>query len=140
MKKIMFTLCFLSLSVLLAQTEEEQLRETLNRYLQGSSYSLPKLIGSAFYEDATLFLSKKDQEIYALSPKEYADLFEKRERGKFNGRYGTILAIDISNNIATAKAEIHIPKANMQLIDLFLLKKLQGEWKIIGKAATLMVE
>ncbi len=140
MKKIMFTLCFLSISLLFGQTDEAQIMETLNRYLQGSSYSYPKLIASAFYEDATLFLSKKDQEIYALSPKGYADLYQKRERGKFNGRYGTILAIDISNNIATAKAEIHIPKGNMRFIDLFLLKKLQGEWKIIGKAASLMPE
>lgn len=140
MKNTMFTLCFMSLSLLSAQTEEAQITEALNRYLQGSSYSLPKLIGSAFYEDATLFLSKKDQEIYALSPKAYANLYLKREQGKFNGRYGTILAIDISNNIATAKAEIHIPKGNMRFIDLFLLKKLQGEWKIIGKAATLMPE
>ena len=82
MKNIMFTLCFLSLSLLTAQTEEEQLTETLNRYLQGSSYSFPKLIDSAFYEDATLFLSKKDQEIYALSPKEYSDLFKKKGTGK----------------------------------------------------------
>ena len=39
-------------------------------------------------------------------------------------------------DIAMAKVEIAIPKANMVYIDLFLLKKLDGTWKIISKTAT----
>lgn len=140
MKNYMLIFCFLIATMLFAQSEDVQVRETLNRYLHGSSYSYPDLITSAFYEEAPLFLSKEDQEIYLFSPKKYADLFEKRERGAFNGRYTKILDIDISNDIATAKAEIYIAKRNMRLIDIFLLKRLSGEWKIISKAATLMPE
>lgn len=140
MKNYMLTFCLFCATMLFAQSEEAQVRETLNRYMQGSSYSYPKLIASAFYEGAPLFLSKKDQEIYLFTPKAYSELFEKRERGKFNGRYGKILDIDISNDIATAKAEIHIPKGNMRFIDLFLLKRLEGQWKIISKAATSVPE
>ncbi|MFK7812933.1 MAG: nuclear transport factor 2 family protein [Maribacter sp.] len=130
----LFSLLLITISIF-SQTEEQQIEETLNRYIQGSSYNYPKLIESAFYDDAQMFLSKKDQELWILSPKEYGDLFKKREKGKFNGRYGKILTIAISNNIAMAKAQISIPKSEMLFIDLFLLKKLQGEWKIISKAA-----
>ena len=129
------TLLLLTLS-LFAQSEEEAIRQTLQNYIDGSSYSDPELITSAFYEDADLFLSKKDQELWVLSPKEYANLFKNREQGKFNGRNGKILMIDYANNIASAKAEILIPKGGLKFIDIFLLKKLEGKWKIISKAAT----
>lgn len=130
-----FTLLFLTLS-LCAQSEEEAIRQTLQNYIDGSSYSNQELIQSAFYEDADLFLSKKDQELWVLSPKEYANLFKNKEQGKFNGRNGNILMVDYANNIASAKAEILIPKQNLKFIDIFLLKKLDGKWKIISKAAT----
>lgn len=126
---------FISLSVN-AQSEEEAIKITLQKYLDGSSHSDLELITSAFYENADLFLSKKDQELWILSPQEYADLFKKREKGKFNGRVGKILSVDRSNNIAMAKAEIAIPSRNLLFIDIFLLKKLEGQWKIISKAAT----
>ncbi|MGX1928220.1 nuclear transport factor 2 family protein [Flagellimonas sp. 2504JD4-2] len=119
-----------------AQSEEAAIKATLQKYLDGSSHSDPDLITSAFYEEADLFLSKKDQELWVLSPEEYANLFKNREKGKFNGRVGKILSVDYANNIASAKAEIAIPSRNMLFIDIFLLKKLEGEWKIISKAAT----
>lgn len=136
MKKhiMLFSILFTTIATF-SQTEEQQVIETLNRYIQGSSYSYPKLIESAFYENAPLYLSKKDQELWVLSPKEYAKLFEKREEGKFNGRYGNILNIDIANNIASAKAEIRIPSGDLLFVDIFLLKKLEGKWKIISKVA-----
>ncbi len=119
-----------------AQSEEAAIKATLQKYLDGSSHSDSDLITSAFYEEADLFLSKKDQELWVLSPEDYANLFKNRERGKFNGRVGKILSVDYANNIASAKAEIAIPSRNLLFIDIFLLKKLEGEWKIISKAAT----
>ncbi|UII81428.1 nuclear transport factor 2 family protein [Flagellimonas sp. CMM7] len=130
-----FTLLFLSL-FLSAQSEEEAIKQTLQNYIDGSSYNNQELIQSAFYEGAELFLSKKDQELWVLSPEEYANLFKNREQGKFNGRNGKILMVDYANNIASAKAEILIPKQNLKFIDIFLLKKLDDKWKIISKAAT----
>lgn len=130
-----FILLLLTFS-LCAQSEEEAIRQTLQNYIDGSSYSDPELITSAFYEDADLFLSRKDQELWVLSPEEYANLFKNREKGKSNGRIGKILMVDYANNIASAKAEILIPKGGLKFIDIFLLKKLEGKWKIISKAAT----
>ncbi|GAB5473402.1 MAG: hypothetical protein Mars2KO_15010 [Maribacter sp.] len=126
--------------IVVAQTEEEAIREALQQYIDGSSYNDPEKIVAPFYEDARMFLSKKDQPIWILSPTAYADLFKKREKGKFNGRVGTILAVDRQHDIATAKAEIAIEAQNMRFIDLFILKKLEGHWKIISKAATRMPE
>lgn len=133
-------LLFTVSTTVLAQTEEEAIKHALQNYIDGSSYNDPGKIVAPFYEDARMFLSKDDQPIYLLSPKEYADLFKKREKGVFNGRVGTILAVDQQNDIATAKVEIAIPERNMRFIDLFLLKKLEDGWKILSKAATLMPE
>ncbi|PWL39723.1 hypothetical protein DKG77_02525 [Flagellimonas aquimarina] len=137
MKTQFLTLAFLLITLsLFAQSEEEAIRQTLQNYIDGSSYNNQELIQSAFYENADLFLSKKDQELWILSPQEYASLFKNREKGKFNGRNGKILMVDYANNIASAKAEILIPERGLKFIDIFLLKKLSGKWKIISKAAT----
>lgn len=119
-----------------AQSEMEEIQKTLMNYINGSSYNDSEMIQSAFYEEAELFLSKEGQDIFVMSPREYADLFQNRTKGEFNGREGKILSIDFTNNIALAKAEIKIPSRNLYFVDLFLLKKLSGEWKIISKAAT----
>lgn len=141
MKTIFFTTLFLlANATAIAQTEEEAIRESLQSYIDGSSYNDPEKIIAPFYEDALMFLSKKDQPIYILSTAEYAEGFKKREKGVFNGRVGTILHVDQQNDIAIAKVEILIEAREMRFIDMFLLKKLEGKWKILSKAATLMPE
>ena len=139
MKTLFFTAALLlACATSVGQTEEDSIRESLQSYIDGSSYNDPEKIVELFYEDARMFLYHPDKPIYLLSAAEYAGLFKKREKGKFNGRVGTILSVDQSNDIATAKVEINIDEGKMIFIDLFLLKKLQGSWKIISKAATLM--
>lgn len=141
MKTVIFTLLLLIGSTgLLAQTEEDAVRKTLQNYIDGTSYNNPEQIEDAFYKDAHLFLSKDGQEIFIMTAEEYADSFKKREQGTFNGREGKILSVDVENDIATAKAEILIPEADLRFIDIFLLKKLSGTWKIISKAATMATE
>lgn len=141
MKKYILPLLLMSIGFQVnAQSETEAIKATLQTYLDGSSYNNPEKIVSAFYDEADLFLHKKDEELFIMTPAEYADLFAKREKGKFNGREGTILNVDYDLDIATAKVEIYIPKPNLRFIDIFLLKKLEGEWKIISKAATLLEE
>lgn len=108
---------------------------TLNNYLDGSSHNDPKQIKSAFYPESDMFLDHAEKPIYRMNSFEYAALFEKRERGVFNGRFGKILDIDIEGDIATAKAEIVLPRRESRYIDIFILKKLSGEWKVISKAA-----
>lgn len=139
MNRFFFSLILvLTVGTINAQNEEDAIRKSLQKYLDGSSYNDPEKIIAPFYEDARMFLFNKDEPIYLLSVQEYAALFEKREKGKFNGRIGKILSIDQENDIALAKAEIVIDARDMRFIDMFILKKLDGTWKIISKAATLM--
>jgi len=138
MKKLTTFALVLFTSLVSAQSEMVDIQKTLMNYINGSAYNDPEMIQSAFYEEADLFLTKKDQEVWVLNPKGYADLFKNRTKGEFNGREGTILTIDFANTIASAKAEIKIPSRNLLYVDIFLLKKISGEWKIISKAATQM--
>lgn len=138
MKTVLLAALFFGLfsSTALAQPDEKDaVTATLNNYILGSSYSDPARIKSAFYADADMFLDHPENPIYLMDPEKYANLFAQREQGVFNGRYGKILSIDIEGVIATAKAEILLPRSKSRYIDIFLLKKLDGEWKIISKAA-----
>ena len=119
-----------------AQSEIDQIGAAIQRYIDGTSQNDSELIFSAFYDGAHLFLSREGQEIWLMPVQEYASGFGKGKRGQPNGRTGTILSIEQQNDIALAKAEIEIPSREMKFIDVFILKRLSGEWKIISKAAT----
>ncbi|MFK7847068.1 MAG: nuclear transport factor 2 family protein [Rhodothermales bacterium] len=119
-----------------AQSEKDLIKTAIQKYIDGTSLNNPELISEAFYDDAYLFLSKEGEEIWLVPVEDYAGFFNKGDKGKPNGRTGKILSIDQQNDIAIAKAEILIPSNDLKFIDLFLLKKLSGEWKIISKAAT----
>ena len=110
--------------------------KTLQKYMEGSSYNKREMLLSAFADDATLYLTNRDGDFKQYSPNEYADFFKNAEQGKFNGRDATILEMTVTKDIATAKVEIAGPKRAWVYIDLFLLKKLKGDWKIISKTAT----
>ncbi len=130
------TLFLVSCNITIAQSEDDQIRSSINKYLKGTSYNQPEMIKEAFYDEANLFLTHKEKKLWIVPIKEYASWFEKKERGKFNGRIGKILSIDKENDIAMAKAEISAKDKDMRYIDIFLLKKIDGKWKIISKAAT----
>lgn len=118
-----------------ADPENKPVRDAIQQYIDGSSYTQrDKLIG-AFHPDATLYLTAKQGSI-RYSPTQYADFFAHQDAGKFNGRVGEILSIEVINDIATAKASISIPERELVYIDLFLLKKTDDAWQIISKTAT----
>ncbi|MEO1087471.1 MAG: nuclear transport factor 2 family protein [Acidobacteriota bacterium] len=118
------------------EAEEAGIRAAIQAYLDGTSYNDTEQIASAFYDEADLFLSHPERELYILPISEYLGFFKDREKGVANGRVGEILAVDRAGDIATAKAEIRSTRNDARYVDLFLLKKLGGEWKIISKAAT----
>lgn len=118
-----------------AQSEEIEIRKTLLNYINGTSYNNLNEIDAAFYEDANLYLDSKDEPVWVVPIKEYTKWFTKNQ-GEFNGRVGNIISIDHFNSIATAKAEIIIPSKSVRFVDLFLLKKMDGIWKIISKSAS----
>lgn len=139
MKKTILTLIFiLSFAVLQSQSiTEEQIRVTLNNYIEGSSYNKKDQIIKAFANNATLYLLNKEGSFNTYTPEEYANFFKNREPDTFNGRVGKILDIAIDKDIATARVEIVISERKAKYIDLFLLKNIEGiGWKIISKTAT----
>jgi len=116
-------------------SDKDKIEFTLNNYIEGSSYNNLEQLEGVFTENATLYLTVNG-EFKSLTPKEYVAFFKDAEKGKFNGRYGKVLSIEVVKDIATAKVEISIPERKMIYIDLLLLKKSENNWKIISKTAT----
>lgn len=116
--------------------DRQQIEQTLNDYIQGTSYSNPKQIDRAFAPQANLYLTKKDAPHWIVPATTYRSWFENKERGKFTGRIGEIISIDIADDVAMAKVEIMIPKGQTRFVDYMLLKKLDKRWQIIGKTAS----
>ncbi|WP_234424298.1 nuclear transport factor 2 family protein [Aquimarina sp. Aq107] len=110
--------------------------KALQKYMEGSSYNKREMLLSAFSDNATLYLTNRDGDFKRYSPSEYADFFKNAEKGKFNGRDAKILEITVTKDIATAKVEIAGPDRAWVYIDLFLLKKIKNDWRIISKTAT----
>ena len=117
-------------------SDEILIRKTLSHYIKGSSYNQLTILKSAFTNDATLYLKGNDNQMKVVSPETYVSWFKNGVPGKFNGRVGKILAIEIVKDIATAKVEIAGVNRKWVYVDLFLLKKSNDEWKIISKTAT----
>ena len=134
--KILTALILLSFQFAMAQSEASLVEKTLQNYMEGSSYSMLDMLESAFTENATLYLTTKEEEFKIFSPKEYSAFFKNREPGEFNGRDAKVLAIEVIKDIATAKVEIAGPAREWVYIDIFLLKKFANDWKIISKTAT----
>ncbi len=127
-------------SKVFSKRDEEQLddlliKKTLQSYISGSSYNNPQLLKSAFTTDATLYLTGK-KGFNRYTPEEYSNFFKNKEKGEFNGRNGDIIKIERTKDIATAKVEISNPEYGWVYVDLFLLKKIENDWKIISKTAT----
>lgn len=135
MKKVFIILFVFIFQILKAQTDSELVKMTIQNYIDGSSYNKIDLLESAFKKDATLFLTAKDG-FQKYTPQEYASWFKGKKAGEFNGRIGEILSVEVEKDIATAKVEIFNPIKQWRYVDLFLLKKIDGTWKIISKTAT----
>ncbi len=137
MKHFFLLMGLLSLNMSInAQTEKDLIEKTLLNYINGTSYNDPRLIEKAFHQSANLYLDKKDEDVWIVPIHQYISWYKNKNTGEFTGRHGTVLDVDYFKNIATAKAEIWIPEKNLRYIDMFLLKKIDHEWKIISKTAS----
>ncbi|OEK03977.1 PQQ-dependent sugar dehydrogenase [Roseivirga misakiensis] len=136
-RHLLFTFfLFIISSSIKGQSEQEAVRAVLDNFIEGTSYNYPDKILSAFYPGTPMFLHNDADTVMIYSAERYASLYTRRPPGTRNKRYGKILTIDIEKDIASAKIETLIPSFDKRFIDLVLLKKIDGEWKIISKAAT----
>lgn len=131
--------CLLSITAVASAASAEQddnaIRETVRLYMHGTSYNVQSEIKQAFHASSRLYLDGKNDAEWELSGPEYAKLFSQEKAGQFNGRHGRLIQVDVSGKVATAKAEIHIPQQGVRYVDVFLLKKIAGTWKIVSKSA-----
>lgn len=118
-----------------ADQDESAVRETVRLYMHGTSYNVQGEINQAFYANSRLYLDGKGDAEWELSGPEYVKLFREEKMGQFNGRHARLIKVDVSGKVATAKAEIHIPTQGVRYVDVFLLKKIAGNWKIVSKSA-----
>lgn len=117
------------------QTHIPAIQQVLKDYIEGTSYSNKQQIAKAFNPNADLLLDKEGQAFTKVAVNDYLNWYKPANQGKFNGRIGEILQIDVSGDLATAKVEIIIPSLQSRFIDVFLLKNVDKQWQIISKAA-----
>jgi len=117
------------------QASVTAIQQVLKDYIEGTSYNNKQQIAKAFNPAADLLLEKEGQAFTKVSVADYISWYKSENQGKFNGRIGEILQIDVSGDLATAKAEIIIPGQQRRFIDVFLLKNVDKQWQIISKAA-----
>jgi putative intracellular protease/amidase len=115
--------------------DERQVAAAVEDYLQGSSYSRADRLRRAFHPDARLYLDQGTDGMREVSIADYIGWFGKNP-GQFNGRIGRLLSTQVDGHVATAKAEVLIGKDQARFVDLFLLKKIGGQWQIVSKTAT----
>ncbi|WP_299434500.1 nuclear transport factor 2 family protein [uncultured Aquimarina sp.] len=116
----------------LAQSDDILIRETLNKYITGSTGGQPQLLKEAFHPDLNLYYVKNNQ-VAIWSGEAY---IKDTKEGQPTGEAGKILSIDYTNNAAVAKVEISHPKSEVPYIDYFMLLKADGKWTIIHKMFT----
>jgi len=141
MKRVLFTsiAIFVGLFCLspAASADEEivKIRQTIQLYIDGTAYSRTDLLEQGFAPESLVYLDHKDHQLFVMKSREFIELFDHEHSGEFGGRYGSVLTIERTDTIAMAKAEILIPEDGSRFIDYFLLKRLDGQWKIISKSA-----
>lgn len=133
--KIRFLLLSITLTcvqVLVAQSDTELIRKTLNDYIEGSTNGQPNLLKEAFHPNLNLYYVRNG-EVRVWSGKDY--ILDTKE-GQPTGEKGEILSIDFENDAAMAKVEIFNPANKNTYIDYFMLLKTNGKWTIIHKMFT----
>jgi putative intracellular protease/amidase len=117
------------------QTNVNAIEQVLRDYIEGTSYNNRQQIAKAFNPAADLLLEKEGQAFTKVAVAEYLAWFKPENQGKFNGRIGEILQVDVGAELATAKVDIIIPSQQRRFIDVFILKNIDNKWQIISKAA-----
>lgn len=126
---LLFILC---VQISFAQTDKEQIKETLLHYIEGTTNGVPERIKKAFHKDLNLYSVSNDT-LSITNGQKYISYFKE---GQKRDRVGKIISIDVVNNAAMAKVEIDVPSRNRLYTDYMMLLKVEGQWKIIHKSYT----
>ncbi|SEK45105.1 Putative lumazine-binding [Aquimarina amphilecti] len=125
-------LCLIGVEMAIAQSDKDQITETLLNYIEGTANGSPERIKKAFHKDLNLYAISNDT-LSVTSGKKYITYFKK---GQKRDRVGKIVSIDVVNNAAVAKVEIDVPTRKRLYTDYMMLLKVKDTWKIIHKSYT----
>ncbi|PTB96966.1 hypothetical protein C9994_04930 [Marivirga lumbricoides] len=123
-------------SSVFAQTDHEQITQTIQKFIVGTTYNYPDSINAAFFPDTRMFLYNGTDSAFYMTSEQYASLYDKRVPGTYNNRINKIVDIHIVEDVAFAQLQIDIPYFGNRNNDLLLLKKILGEWKIVSKCTS----
>jgi len=84
-----------------------------------------------FVEDGRMFWAA-DGQLRNRTSTDYINGFSGRPAADESQRRRKILAVDVTGDVAVAKAELDYPE--VRLVDYFILVRAGGEWKIVSKA------
>lgn len=115
-----------------AQKEEKDLiKQTIETYFDGWMTGDTLKVGKAMHASCHLKFIKDDQ-ITIINRKNYLAGFKPHP--KMENTKGSILDINFTKNVASAKCEIETPKR--VFTDYFNMIKLNGVWYIVDKIST----
>lgn len=118
------------------QSDHDLVAATIRDFIDGTTYNYPEKIRSAFYPGTQMFLHNNADTVWKVSEETYASWYSRLAPGTPNNRISKIVNIELAGTVAYAKLEVVVPSFGNRYYDLFLLKKINSEWKIISKCTS----
>lgn len=113
-----------------ALLEKQKITKTIEMYFEGWMTGDTTLLGQAMHATCQL-KNIKDDGVIIFDRATYLGFFKPRPRRENAG--GKIVAIDVTDDIGSAKCQIHT--AERLYTDYFNLMKLKDQWYIVDKIA-----
>ncbi|MEO9870276.1 PQQ-dependent sugar dehydrogenase [Ekhidna sp.] len=136
MKKVLIICSILYGFNLLGQSDHDNIRATVQKFITGTVYNYPDTILSAFNPGTKMFLHSPSNPAWEVSVEEYASWYGRKAPGTINNRPSKIISIEQVLNVAYARVEVLFPSNGYRYNDLLLLKKFPDGWKIVAKCTS----
>jgi len=125
----------LSLATLAAQADtasDAAVRRTIEQhYFAAHATGSGESLRGVFVEEGRMFWAA-DGQLRSRASTEYINGFSGRPAADEAQRRRRILAVDVTGDVAVAKAELDYPE--VRLVDYFILVRAGGDWRIVSKA------
>lgn len=107
-------------------------RRTIERhYFAAHASGSGEPLRGVFVEDGRMFWAA-DGQLRSRTSTDYINGFTGKPAADEAQRQRRILAVDVTGDVAVAKAELDYPE--VRLVDYFILVRSGGDWKIVSKA------
>jgi len=119
-------------SVQADSSSDAAVRRTIEQhYFAAHATGSGEPLRGVFVEDGRMFWAA-DGQLRNRTSTDYINGFSGRPAADESQRRRKILAVDVTGDVAVAKAELDYPE--VRLVDYFILVRAGGEWKIVSKA------